>query len=398
MNLLFLAPILPYPVEDGDRQRAYHLLKELAKMHHVHFLGFIRSPEQQAHVKYLETICASSQAVMISRREIVLNCLKAWVTLVPLNVAAFNSRRMHAAVRQIVKDKKIDGIYTYRLRMAPYARRARVGFRVLDFTDAMTRHFQNRAQIEHSLLKQFYLQHEIKRLRKYEARISHHFDASVISSEVDLGFLKHLGAAPTLEEVTNGVDTQSFSEVKILSQKPELVFVGNMAYYPNYLGLQDFCRNIWPLLKIKLPAARLTVVGKRPADFETNQHWHQPGIDFVGIVPDISVYFKKARIAIAPLQVASGRQFKVIEYFSSALPVVATRLVADNVLACDQEHCLVADTAEQFTEKCVQLYQDDALADKIRIQGRRLALEKYDWAAAAQRLKKIIATISKHRD
>jgi len=391
MNILFLAPIIPYPVIDGDRQRAYRLLQELADRHTVHFLGFIRDPAERENLAVLKKFCASAECVLITRQQLICNCLGAWFSRTPLNVAAFASSRMRQAVRRIVRKQQVECIHAYRLRMAPYALQSEVPYRVLDYTDAMTRQFQNRRVVQSGFLKQFYINHEIKRLANYEVAMSHQFNACLISSRLDREVLVEMGAAEHLQEVTNGVDTQRFRLVRKLPPEPALLFLGNLEYAPNWWGLQHFCQETWPRIREKLPTAQLNVIGKIPAEMKSNTQRKFEGVNFLGVVPDLKKYFFKARVAVCPLEVASGRQFKVIEYFAAGLPAVTTTIVADNLGARPNCHCLVADTPADFAQQVYRLCQEDRLAERLRRAARVFVEKNYDWSIAVARLRDIYA-------
>jgi glycosyltransferase involved in cell wall biosynthesis len=395
MKLLFLSPILPYPIIDGDRQRAHHLLKALAEKHEVHFICFVRSQDESAHLKEMNKICATAQSVLITRKQLLLNCLRAWFGSRPLNVAAFSSKRMQALVNKTVSEHQIEGVHAYRLRMAPYALQAKVGFRVLDYTDAMTRQFQTRAQVQTGMARQVYLQHEIQRLKKYEVLVSHQFQATLISSARDRQLLVELGANPAMTEVTNGVDIKAITAVKKLSKDSCLLFLGNLEYAPNAWGLRDFCEHTWPRIKERLPQATLQVIGKVSDTVKDDPIMQQTGIQYLGVVAKLNTYFNQTRVAICPLQVASGRQFKVIEYFAAGLPTVCTSIVAEKLEAQAGKHCLVGDDPETFAQQVTVLCQDDSKSEKMRKAARTLAEQKYAWSNAADKMQTLYSSNKK---
>jgi glycosyltransferase involved in cell wall biosynthesis len=352
MNILFLSPIVPYPLVDGDRQRAYHLLRHLARGHRVHLLCFLRSPEERKNLQLLKKVCAVVEGVEITRGEIICNCLKAWPGRQPLNVAAFQSKKMRGRVRQAIKQYSIDVSHAYRLRMAPYALEAHPGRRVLDYTDSLARYFQTRAKVKNPWWKQRYLKREIQRLEEYEAWVSKQFDTCLISSERDREALYQLGAAGNIEVITNGVDTKALTPRAKLVPTPELLFVGNMRYVPNQEGLRKFCEEIWPRIRAEMPQAHLTIVGQKPA--ARDRAWQYAGVKFAGVVPRLEPFFHQARAAICPLDIATGRS-----------------------------------TPTEFAQQVIRLCRDDGLAERLRQAARNLARKEYDWSVPAGRMDKL---------
>jgi len=388
MNILFLSPIVPYPLVDGDRQRAYHLLRHLARRgHRVHLLCFLRGPEETKNLQLLKKECAGVEGVEITRGRIIYNCIKAWPGRQPLNIAAFQSQQMRDRVRQAVKEYRIDVIHAYRLRMAPYALEAHPGRRVLDYTDSLARYFQARTKVKNPWWKQGYLKREVRCLKEYEAWVSRQFDTCLISSDRDREALYQLGAAGDIQVITNGVDTQALTPRAKLVTTPEVLFVGNMRYVPNQEGLRKFCEEIWPRIRAEIPQARLTIAGQKPA--ARDQAWQYAGVEFAGVVPRLEPFFHQARVAICPLGIATGRQFKVLEYFAAGIPAVVTSLVAENLPAEDEKHLLIGNTPAAFAQQVIRLCRDEGLAERLRQAARKLARKEYDWAVPAGQMDKI---------
>lgn len=379
MNILFLSALVPYPPEDGDRQRSFHLLQALAAHHQVHLVCFYSSWAEYRQLEALQAFCASVEGVRISRWAIRWHSLLAWPSATPLNVAAFRSAAMQKVVARAVDKHDIEAVHAYRLRMAPYALAVKNIKRVLDYTDALTRYFQARVQQPAPFWKKFYLKREARALAAYEPKVSRLFDAAFISSPGDQAWLQQLGSG-NIQVASNGVDTRQLCPQRKLPAAKTVLFVGNMQYPPNAEGLQEFCARSWPRVTAAVPGARLQVVGLFPAGSE--RHWARvfPAAEFVGRVPAVEPYYAQARVVICPLQVAAGRQFKVIEAFAAGVPVVATSVVAKNVTVVSEKEVLVGDTPEAFADQIVRLLQDAPLAERLRKSARRLAEKQYDWS------------------
>lgn len=388
MNILFISPVVPYPPVDGDRQRSFYLLQRLVRAHRVHALCFMRSEQDRAGLEELRKICVSARGVPWPPWRIRLNSLAAWPTRTPLNVASFYSRSMLAEVRRIVAREAIDAVHAYRLRSAPYALQAPVRLRVLDYTDALTRYFGARLAEPHPWWKRWYLRRETRRIRDYEVGASRRFDACLISSPGDRNVLRNEGAADTLTVVSNGVDTGRMQPGP-LAAEPRLLFVGNMEYPPNAAGLQAFCRDAWPRIRTQLPSARLTVVGRPPRLEGAARARLYPGAEFAGLVPETAEYYRRARVAICPLQVAAGRQFKVIEAFAAGTPVAATTVVAENLGAQSGRHLLAGDDPDTFARQVVRLCTDAGLAEHLRGAARKLVEEQFDWSRSGDALDRV---------
>ena len=63
MNILYVAHRIPYPPAQGDKIRAFHQIRELAKRHTVHLVCGIDERDDRGGLKALMSYCASIEAV-----------------------------------------------------------------------------------------------------------------------------------------------------------------------------------------------------------------------------------------------------------------------------------------------------------------------------------------------
>lgn len=388
MKILFLSPVVPYPPLDGDRQRSWHILQHLAKKHEVHAVCFVRTAQERQDLEKLKTRCAGVTGVWLSGLRLRWNCAAAWLTSAPLNVAAFRSRGMAAAVHDIIRKQNIDVVHAYRLRMAPYALQAPTHLKVLDYTDSLSRYFAARVTERAPWWKKIYLQRELRAVSAYEVWASRQFQACLISSPDDQAHLDKLGAEKNLVVVSNGVEYNSRKTGKTLPVRPCVLFVGNLEYAPNRLGMQKFCSDAWPRIRAVLPQAQLMVIGKNPRPWRFAPGQEQ-GVEWLGAVPSLEPYFHQARVAICPVDIAAGRQFKVIEYLAAGLATVCTSVVAANLQAGPGREVLIADTAETFAQQVIRLCQDDRLAQRLGSLGRSFVQKHYTWDSALAALDQV---------
>lgn len=380
-DLLYLAPLVPYPPHDGDRRRALALLQALARRRRVHLVCFTRTPAEAQGVDGLRTWCASTTVVRLPQTAVIGNSLRACLGPLPLNVAAFASRAMAREVSRVVTERGIGVVHAYRLRMAPYALRILGVRRVLDLTDSMGCYFQERKSASLPWWRRAYAAREADRLSVFEPATAGRFDACLISSPRDRVWLTARGAPETLTVVSNGVDPEAFRPAPRLTAAPVMLFVGNLAYPPNAEGLAEFCRTTFPLIKRALPAARLLAVGGwRGGRSEGARRF--PGAELAGRVTDLDAYWASCRVSICPLNLAAGRQFKVLESMAAGLPAVTTTRVAENLEALPGRHLLTGDTPEEFSRQVVRLCREDNTAAALREAARDFVVSRYTWEEA----------------
>ena len=156
---------------------------------------------------------------------------------------------------------------------------------------------------------------------------------------------------------------------KQFAERHGLLFVGALRDEgsPNVDSLVWFANEVLPLITEECPGIELLVVGDNSAP--SLAEIAQNSIRFLGRLDSIRNTYGDCRIFIAPTRFAAGIPHKVHEAAAHGIPSVATALLADQLGWTDGSQLLVGDTAEEFAEQCVRLYQDAELWSQLRDAG-----------------------------
>jgi glycosyltransferase involved in cell wall biosynthesis len=82
-------------------------------------------------------------------------------------------------------------------------------------------------------------------------------------------------------------------------------------------------------------------------------------------VEDLDYYLDHCRIAVAPLRYGAGVKGKVNMSMSHGQPVVATPMAVEGIHAEHGREVLVAETAQEFADEVIRLYDDEDLWNKV---------------------------------
>jgi glycosyltransferase involved in cell wall biosynthesis len=148
---------------------------------------------------------------------------------------------------------------------------------------------------------------------------------------------------------------------------------------------------VFPLIKEKLGSVKLFIVGGNPPPSVKELAGLSQDISVTGYVPDVSSFLQGCRIMIAPIRYGAGIKGKITESMSHGLPVVTTTIGAEGMDAVDGESIMTADSPEEMAEKCVRLYSDKELWDRISTNSRQLAIMRYSPEAVAEMLDRVVA-------
>ena len=338
MRLFFLLPRVPYPTEKGDKLRAFHQIKQLSKHHEIILCalndGFMHDDAIPVLKKYVKTI----HIIPISKVTILFNLLKTLFSDKPLQVGYFYNAQSARQVKKLIETYKPDHIFCQLIRVAEYVKNIPIP-KTLDYQDVFSKGVERRLATSSFYMKPF-LRIEYNRLLKYEKSCFDAFDHKIIISEPDRDLIPHPDRNKIVV-VANGVDTDFFIPLE-REKKYDLVFTGNMGYPPNINSAEFLVNEILPRVLLKKPDIRLLIAGANP--HLRVMVLKSENVDVSGWVPDMRECYAIARIFIAPMQIGTGLQNKILEAMAMKIPCITSPLAFQALKANDPEDILVAQT------------------------------------------------------
>lgn len=382
MKIFVLLSRIPWPLEKGDKLRAFNQIKQLSKRHEIVLcaLNTDRKADKQAAFKALQPYCVSVTFIDLSLSGILINLLKAWLNGKPLQSGYFYARNAANKIDKLLQHHKPDMIYGQLIRVAEYIRHKNIP-KALDYQDVFSMGMKRRMQVASWLAKPFFLA-EYLRLQRYEASIFDDFDIKTIISEPDRFLIPHPKRDAILI-VPNGVD-QDFFAPRATEKKYELVFTGNMAYPPNVNAVEFLANDIMPKVWKLKPHAKLLIAGATP-DAKVKAAASK-NIIVSGWMDDIREAYASSKVFIAPMRIGTGLQNKLLEAMSMQLPCITTSLAKKALFAVENQEILVADDASGLAKNIISLLDDTAFADQLAANGHLLVNRHYDWEAATFKL------------
>lgn len=397
-RVLMLTHRLPYPPDRGDRIRSYHLLKLLANHFELSVACTSDEPVWLQHHQLLRTMARQVTIQPISNTYSRMRGLAALALGQAVTPASFYRFGLAEAILQWHEQTPFDAVLTFCTGMVRYARLFAPGGpayraahqprQILDLVDVDSVKWRSYAR-QHWPPMQWVYALEARRLRAIEAGQQDHFDAiTVISPAEAAAYRQYVGEHPGLRVVGNGVDLTYFSPLPDSDTKT-LCFVGVLNYKPNADGITWFVQQVLPLLRQRMPEAKLLIVGRHPTP-AIEALGSQPGVQIVGSVPDVRPYIEQASAIIAPLQIARGVQNKVLEAMACRKPVVCSRGAAEGIHATAGEHLLVADAPAEWVDQLHKVLTDAALRARLGQAARQRVEEAYSWQECLAPMVKLI--------
>lgn len=391
MKVLVVSAHFPFPPRSGVKMRNYQLLRQLARRHDVTLLTYAW-PEDRDGVGPLREelpvrIVERGERSRIARRWAQLRSL---ASVQPFSARLACARDMQRALNELCADESFDIIQleTSVLCALAVPRDVRV---VLDSHNIEYEVFQRMGEGETAVARRAFNRLEYERFRRFEQRCWSRVDGCAVTSDREAPVIRAYAPNTPIAVVPNAVDLDTFAPSPAGVEPGTVVFNGTLDYRPNVDAAQHLVEEIWPLVLNRCPEARLTIVGRgQEADL---RRLRRPGVTVTGEVPDVRPYLRRAAIVAVPVRIGGGTRLKVVEGLACAKAIVSTSLGCEGIAVRDREHLLIADGAQAFAARLLELFNDPALGDALGTAGRKLAERHYSWELAGDRLEKLYGRV-----
>jgi len=389
MKILVALSRFPWPLEKGDKLRAYYQLKGLAKDHDVHLVCLNEKKVSQNELDQL-SFCSSVSVLPIPRLKRLWNLVGGFFNDLPFQVNYFKSSPMSKAISGIIQDEKIDVVMVQLIRLGmnlPFREGNHQPGWFLDYMDCFSIGMENRVSEARWPAKSV-VKWEAKRLKSYEQKIAAQFDEFAMISDRDAaGLPKALQG--DVHVLPNGVGEHFFESLPTLPAKRyDLVFFGNMGYQPNVQSAKYLVEEVLPELEQLGVKAKVCIAGARPA--KLIQGYASDSIEVTGFVDDIREYVLASRLAIAPVIGGQGLQNKLIESMALGIPTLTTPHAHEGLGAEATKEVIVCDSPRIFAAQIAHFLSEPEQAQAVGEAGKAFVERHYRWDAMNRQLEKIL--------
>jgi len=384
MKILVLLSRVPFPIEKGDKLRAFHQIRCLAKNNEVILCALSDLVVDSHSIDVLKSICSEIHIIPINKLGMVWNVCKAFLTGKPLQVGYFYRCHAKKEIEKLIQNCKPDHIYCQLTRVSEYVKNAKIP-KTLDYQDVFSMGARRRAE-QSSFFTALLFNMEYKRMLKYEHEMFDKFEHKTIISLPDRDLLPH----PKRDEIVvipNGVDHDFFKPGE-MPKSFDIVFTGNMGYPPNIDAARFIVHEIFPLVLKKNPEATLLIAGANP--HAKVQALQSANVTVSGWVPDIRKSYASARIFIAPMRIGTGLQNKLLEAMAMNLPCITSKLANQALGAKPDYEILIGDSAGEFAGHIIKLLQDDKLYSSIADNGHAFVKRVFSWENSTAQLENLM--------
>ena len=384
-RVLVLAPFPPSPFAPHGGSRAIaHLILGLAAGADV-AVAHMREPDEPEVDASVATVCDT--VLELHRASPARGASAGWARRGRLATGLLRSRTMWASdylpsrrsrndLTQLIRGWRPSVLQVEFTVMTPYAR---------PFTDPIVRvltdHDPSYQSSANRTLRRIGVSRVLVALdarawRKLQHVAIQSVDAVVTFTSEDRQAIGRIAPEARVEVIPLTVPIPSMA-LDPLGQGPNVVFVGNLIHEPNRDAALWLGHEILPLVRARMPAARLQLIGNDPDGTMRTKFRGDPAIEVTGLVPDVTPYLDRAAVVIAPIRLGGGMRVKVLEALAAGKAVVATPRGAAGLSPETAGQLALGTTANELAEATISVLENPDTRRGLAIRARQWAEREF---------------------
>lgn len=392
MKLLIISSFLPYPLFSGGHVRLYNLMKRLAKHHTLTLVCEKREYQTREDIKEIEVLCKSVIFVERKKQWSIRNILKTAWSRYPFLLTGHTQKNLQTKIQELLQKESFDLIHIETFYVMQNLPEVSLPTVLVEHNIEYLVYKRLVSKVPLFLRPLFLI--DIQKLQYWERFFWKKATKLVAVSNEE----KIIMERDDVEIVPNGVDINKF-KLKTQNPKPKtserrILFIGDFRWIQNRDAVRWILKEIWPQINSKLDLT-LWIVGRKIPD-EIRKLINDKNVIFDENAPsETEKIFAQADMLLAPIRVGGGTSYKILEAMASGVPVITTKLGIEGIQAIDGESVLLADTANDFTQK-IEALLDDSLYKKIAENARILIEQQHNWEIIVKKLEKVYESAKKN--
>ena len=161
-----------------------------------------------------------------------------------------------------------------------------------------------------------------------------------------------------------------------------------MAYPPNVRAAETLVREIFPRVASRKPGLRILIAGANPT--AAVRRLASDAVEVSGWVDDVADRYSGSRIFVAPMELGTGMQNKLLQAMAMGLPCVTTPLAAE-ALGLDEGVMRVGSSPEHLAQCVVDLLDQPEMGQRMGRKGREIVVSRFQWGSTSEALEEALA-------
>jgi glycosyltransferase involved in cell wall biosynthesis len=386
LKILFISPYFPYYNKGGGGTISLQRIKSLSKFAEIDLIFLTNGEEFLKYKDEFKNFVKEFNYVKQNKFEIIKNILFYFQKKSLRECFAF-SKNLLKILKEKILLNKYDFVWFNHERTFQYSFYIPYCKKIVDLHDVTSeRHKKTFLKEKNPFLKLIHL-YEFFRIKNVERKILKNADGIIVTSKEERKKLKNNKKV---------FELAFYPEIRIRKMENDeknILFIGDMDYFPNKDALFYFIKKIFPHIKQKIKDAKLFIVGPS-MNKSIKKLSNGKDIFTKGFVPKIEEVYSKTNVLVVPLRIGTGIRVKIIEAMANGVPIVSTKIGCEGIKGIkDGVNIMIRDNPLEFAEAVERLLVDKKLAASISKEGYNLVKKYY----SEENLKEIIKKIFENK-
>ncbi len=394
-----LCPRLPHPPHRSDTTASYHLLRYLAQRHRVHLGTFLTEMQDDTDTTAVSALCTSAWFGKMNRSTSLLRMTAGYLRGEPVETARFRDPELKRWLKRTIGTSRCKHLIVH---CSGAARSIPSKFLldksnliVADFDDFDPDLWTYKASQLSFPLRLFY-RNEAEKQISFDRRLAMRARSPVVRSVAQAkSFLDCAPEiAPKLAIVARGIDRVHYSrsENRVSPYRDDELPIIMTGFFSNLSSIDAanwFMTEVLPLIRKRVPTARLYVVGEG-ADTEV-RNLARADVVVIGDAADDRAYIQYAKIAVAPNQIGAGSTNEALKAMSIGRPLLASAIIAAELApALEGEEFLLGDDAEKMADLAVRVLVQPDIGEAVGANARLRIEQDFDWDRSLAQIENLL--------
>lgn len=393
MKILWVKPGKLLPLDTGGKLRTYNILRHLSAGHELTYLSYYGGLRDQAYEREIVghlpgTIALHTGAPDSTPLERYLDYARRFFWRAPYAVSKFTDPQVRKLLTPWIAERRFD------VAVCDFLSSALNFPEQLETPTALFQHnvetilWRRKAEIEPRWLDRMISKIEYAKMRRFEPEQVCRFHHVIAVSNADRDLMKNMVDASRISVVPTGVDLARYQyDPAAKPSGPLVVFTGSMDWEANIDGVEFFCKEVWPLVLAKIPAARFRIVGRDP--HPRVKKLASESVEVTGTVPSILDHLREAAVFVVPLRIGGGTRIKIYEAMAVGKATVSTSVGAEGLDVQHEHDILLADDPVRFAGAVSSVLQDETLRRRLEAAAAATAA-RFDWSVITERFVEVL--------
>lgn len=227
-------------------------------------------------------------------------------------------------------------------------------------------------------------------VREAEIEVIKRSDLTVSYSDLEVEIIRALVGSATKVELLPWVQETIPGEARF-KERSGLCFVGSYRHPPNAEAVDYFARIIAPGFRNTAAGNRLHVYGSG-WDMDSRSR-SGDGVEIEGFIEDIADAYAHHRIFVSPLTSGAGIKGKVISAMAHGIPTILSDIAAEGMALRHMEHCLIANSEQEWVDAIEMLQTDETLWKTIRRNALDFVEANFSFERGSAEMRDVMSAI-----